>query len=173
MVRGSVYSPSTGKESVGYVSPELQARYRKDVVAFDVVCSGFHDSIGLYRSCSGEQEKTAMWWMKTVGIEGLVDNSFEQLSYGQRKLTLIARAMVKSPVLLFLDEPCDGLDMVNKNKILEIVEYIGHHTHTNLVYVTHHQDEILPCMTHGLTLQRGRIIGSAGPLGIGRKELLV
>jgi len=146
------------KRQIGVVSPELQARYRKDVVAFDVVCSGFYDSIGLYRSCSAEQEKTAIRWMKTVGIEDLVENPFEQLSYGQRKLTLIARAMVKSPVLLFLDEPCDGLDMANRDKILEIIEYIGCHTHTTLVYVTHHEDEIVPCITNSLTLHRGKII---------------
>jgi len=138
----------------------LQAKYRKDVLAFDVVCSGFHDSIGLYRFCSVEQEKTARGWMKTVGIEDLVENPFEQLSYGQRKLTLIARAMVKSPVLLFLDEPCDGLDMVNRDKILDIIEYIGHHTHTTLVYITHHENEILPCITNSLTLHSGRIIAN-------------
>jgi len=163
--KGSGVSIWEIKRQIGVVSPELQAKYKKGFLAFDVVCSGFHDSIGLYRSCSVEQEKTAMQWMETLGIDELAGHSFEQLSYGQRKLTLITRAMVKSPVFLFLDEPCDGLDMDNRNKILEIIEYIGHHTHTNLVYVTHHQDEILPCMTHGLTLQRGKIIGAAGPVG--------
>ena len=148
------------KRQIGVVSTELQARYRKDVVVFDVVCSGFHDSIGLYRSCSAEQKKTARNWMKTVGVESLVETSFEQLSYGQRKLTLIARAMVKSPVLLFLDEPCDGLDMANRDKILEIIEYIGCHTHTTLVYITHHENEIVPCITNKLTLRRGKIIAN-------------
>ncbi|MBC8178038.1 MAG: ATP-binding cassette domain-containing protein [Deltaproteobacteria bacterium] len=148
------------KRQIGVVSTELQARYRKDVLAFDVVCSGFHDSIGLYQSCSAEQEKTAIRWMKTVGIEDLAGHAFEQLSYGQRKLTLIARAMVKSPVLLFLDEPCDGLDMANRDKILEIIDYIGCHTHTTLVYITHHENEIVPCITNSLTLHRGKIIES-------------
>ena len=148
------------KKQIGVVSTEFQAKYRKDVPAFDVVCSGFHDSIGLYRSCSGDQKETAMQWMKTLGIEELRNNSFERLSYGQRKLTLIARAMVKAPLLLFLDEPCDGLDRVNRNKILEIIEYIGRHTRTNLVYVTHHEDEMLPCITHSLTLRAGKIIES-------------
>ncbi|MCJ7809484.1 MAG: hypothetical protein MUP26_04390, partial [Desulfobulbaceae bacterium] len=60
----------------------------------------------------------------------------------------------------FLDEPCDGLDRANRDKILEIIEYIGRHTHTNLVYVTHHEDEMLPCITHSLTLRRGKIIES-------------
>ena len=148
------------KKQIGVVSTEFQAKYRKDVQAFDVVCSGFHDSIGLYRSCSEDQEKTAMHWMKTLGIEELRGKSFERLSYGQRKLTLIARAMVKAPLLLFLDEPCDGLDRVNRDKILEIIEYIGRHTRTNLVYVTHHKDEMLPCITHSLTLRAGKIVAS-------------
>ena len=146
------------KKQIGVVSTEFQAKYRKEVQAFDVVCSGFHDSIGLYRSCSEDQKKTAMHWMKTLGIEKLRGNSFDRLSYGQRKLTLIARAMVKSPLLLFLDEPCDGLDRANRDKILEIIEYIGRNTRTNLIYVTHHEDEMLPCITHRLTLRAGKIM---------------
>ena len=146
------------KRQIGVVSTELQARYRKDVLAFDVVCSGFHDSIGLYRSCSVEQKKTAVEWMKTLGIEDLAGRAFDHLSYGERKLALIARAIVKSPVLLFLDEPCDGLDVVNREKILDIIEHIGHHTHTKLVYVTHHENEIVPCITHTLTLRCGKIL---------------
>jgi len=148
------------KRQIGVVSPELQAKYRKNVLVFDVVCSGFHDSIGLYRSCTTEQKDLVMKWMKIMAIENLARHTFEQLSYGQRKLTLIARAMVKSPVLLFLDEPCDGLDMANRDKILEIIEYIGHNTHTTLVYVTHHENEIVPCITNSLTLRRGKIIES-------------
>jgi molybdate transport system ATP-binding protein len=75
-------------------------------------------------------------------------------------MTLIARAVVKSPLLLFLDEPCDGLDRDNRKKILSVLEYIGRNTGTKLVYVTHHEDEILPCITHRLMLQKGRIIES-------------
>jgi molybdate transport system ATP-binding protein len=145
------------KKQIGVVSTEFQAKYPKDVLVFNVVCSGFHDSMGLYRRCSGEQKNKAMEWMKTLGIEGLVDHTFGGLSYGQRKMTLIARAVVKSPLLLFLDEPCDGLDKANRRKVLGIIEHIGRHTHTKVVYVTHHEDEILPCITHRLTLQKGRI----------------
>ncbi len=148
---------------IGIVSPELQFQYRKDVGAIDVVCSGFHDSIGLYRSCSADQNVTATKWIKMLAIENLVDQSFEQLSYGQRQLVLIARAMVKSPVLLILDEPCDGLDMDNRTRLLEITEYIGRHTDTNLIYVTHHENEVLPCITHRLKLDRGKITETKCP----------
>ncbi len=155
--RGSGESIWEIKKMIGIVSPELQFQYRKNVRAIDVVCSGFHDSIGLYRSCSADQDVTATKWIKMLAIENLVDQSFEQLSYGQRQLVLIARAMVKSPVLLILDEPCDGLDTVNRTRLLEITEYIGRHTDTNLIYVTHRENEVLPCITHRLKLDRGKI----------------
>ncbi len=148
------------KKRIGMVSTEFQARYPKDVLALNVVCSGFFDSMGLYRACSSEQKNTAMEWMKALGIDGLAKCLFGQLSYGQRKMAIIARAVVKSPELLFLDEPCDGLDRFNRRKILSVLEYIGRHTDTKLVYVTHHEDEILPCITHRLTLQKGRIVES-------------
>jgi len=148
------------KKKIGLVSTEFQARYPKDVPVFKVVCSGFYDSMGLYRPCSKDQRNTAMEWITTLGIEDLVDYPFGRLSYGQRKLTLIARALVKAPTLLFLDEPCDGLDKANRQKILDMIEYIGRHTHTRLVYVTHHEDEILPCITHRLILRQGKILES-------------
>ena len=64
------------KRRIGVVSTEFQAKYRKDIQAFDVVCSGFHDSIGLYRSCSADQKETAIKWMTTLGIRELRKKSF-------------------------------------------------------------------------------------------------
>jgi molybdate transport system ATP-binding protein len=148
------------KRQIGMVSTEFQARYPKEIPAFHVVLSGFYDSMGLFRTCSKEQKTSALEWMKLLGIDHLKEHKFGSLSYGQRKMTLIARAVVKSPLLLFLDEPCDGLDRDNRKKILSVLEYIGRNTGTKLVYVTHHEDEILPCITHRLMLQKGRIIES-------------
>ncbi|MCF8128977.1 MAG: ATP-binding cassette domain-containing protein [Deltaproteobacteria bacterium] len=148
------------KKKIGMVSTEFQARYPKEVPAFHVVLSGFFDSMGLFRTCSKEQKTKALEWMKTLGIHHLKERTFGSLSYGQRKLTLIARAVVKSPLLLFLDEPCDGLDRDNRKKILGVLDYIGSNTHSRLVYVTHHEDEILPCITHRLMLHQGKIVES-------------
>ena len=149
------------KKKIGMVSTEFQARYPRNVPVFHVVLSGFFDSMGLYRSCSKAQKNTAVAWMKMLGIDHLNESPFGSLSYGQRKMTLIARAVVKSPALLFLDEPCDGLDRDNRRKILGLLEKIGKDTATKLVYVTHHYDEILPCITHRLILRQGKIIESA------------
>jgi molybdate transport system ATP-binding protein len=67
-------------------------------------------------------------------------------------MALIARAMVKSPMILILDEPCQGLDPVNQALVLDLVNRIGTGTPTRLIYVTHHPDEIPYCTTHILRL---------------------
>ena len=146
------------KKNIGFISSELHARYPRHLSAFDVVCSGFFDSIGLYRRCSGEQKDHAHAWIDTLGIGHLSDQKFGQLSHGQCQLVLIARSMVKSPVLLILDEPCDGLDIANRNRLINLLGFIGDRTETNLIYVTHHEEEMLSCITHVLSLDRGKIV---------------
>lgn len=70
-------------------------------------------------------------------------------------MALLARALVKSPVLLILDEPCQGLDPENRRRLLSLIEAVGRHTPTHLLYVTHHPEEIPACTTHILRLVRG------------------
>jgi molybdate transport system ATP-binding protein len=148
------------KRKIGFVSQELQRQYRKKLRGIDVVFSGFYDSIGLYRSCTAKQRTEAWKWVRILGLGDLVEKNFERLSYGQRQLLLIARAMVKSPLLLILDEPCDGLDQDNRKRLLNIVEQIGSRTETDLIYVTHHEAEIMPCITHLMRMKEGRITKS-------------
>ncbi len=148
------------KQNIGFISSELQARYPKHIGVFDIVCSGFFDSIGLYRLCTSEQKEIAADWTNMLGLDKLAGQKFEQLSHGQRQLALIARAMVKSPVLLMLDEPCDGLDISNRKRLLKILEHIGSKTDTNLIYVTHHEEDCLECITHVLQLDQGKVIAN-------------
>ena len=147
------------KKHIGVVSSDLQAQYPGKISAHEIVCSGFFDSIGLYRSCSAEQKESAEEWMKIMGAGNLLNRNFDHLSFGQRQLVLLARAMVKNPRLLILDEPCDGLDAENRRKLLDLCEFIGSRTPTRLIYVTHHVEEIPPCVTHVLKLDKGRVAG--------------
>lgn len=151
------------KRHIGLISPELQVRYRKKMPAREVIASGFYDSIGLYQRPSPAQKEAAERWIALLRIEDLAAEPFDQLSYGQRRLVLLARAMVKSPLLLLVDEPGQGLDIPNRRRILEILERVGR-TRTGLLYVTNHHEEILPCITHVLHLERGRVVAR------GRKE---
>ena len=152
--RGSGESIWDIKKRIGVVSSELQVKYRVRMKAYDVVLSGFHDSIGLYRRSSREQRALAHQWMEILGISDKEEDRFDHLSYGQRRMVLLARSMVKLPIILVLDEPCQGLDLSNRRMILDLVDYIGRETPTHILYTTHHKDEIPPCITNVLELKR-------------------
>ncbi|MDX1708110.1 MAG: ATP-binding cassette domain-containing protein, partial [Desulfobacterales bacterium] len=105
------------RAKIGHISSDLQLRQHQQTDSFEVVCSGFFASNGLYRRCSPEQLAIAGAWSRFLGIDEWADQKFGRLSHGQRQLVLLARAMVKSPVFLILDEPLQGLDIKNKSKL--------------------------------------------------------
>ena len=144
------------KRRTGIISSELQIRYRKPITAFEVVLSGFFDSVGLYRDYSPEQKKTAEQWMEVLGIADNSDRVFNQLSHGEQRMQLLARSMVKIPQILILDEPCQGLDRNNRQRILDAIEVVGHQSKTNIIYVTHYPHEIPSCMTHMLQFEKAQ-----------------
>ncbi len=143
------------RERLGVVSHDLSSAYQKRMSAMDVVCSGFFDSVGLYRHCDTVQITTARWWLAQMDISALSETLFDQLSQGQRQMVLIARAMVKNPNLLILDEPCAGLDPENRHTVLRLLEQIGSSAFTGLIFVSHHEKEIPACITHRLFLDQG------------------
>ena len=152
--RGSGESIWDIKRQTGIISSEMQIRYRKPITAFEVVLSGFFDSVGLYRDYTTEQKETAEQWMEALGIADKSDRVFNQLSYGEQRMQLLARAMVKVPQILILDEPCQGLDRSNRQRILNAIEIVGQESRTNLIYVTHYPNEIPTCMTHLLQFEK-------------------
>ncbi len=154
--KGSGESVWEIKQHIGYVSDDVQLRYQKKMTSYDVVCSGFFDSIGLYRLCSQDQKKAAIDWLAKTGIHALSQQRFSELSFGQQRLVLIVRAVVKTPRLLILDEPCNGLDPANRQKVLKMLDVIGHSS-TNLLYVSHRPEEIPSCITHRLYIEAGHV----------------
>jgi molybdate transport system ATP-binding protein len=145
------------RSRLGTISAEFQIQYRKTITAYQVICSGFFDSIGIYRHCSQSQYEMARQWIGFFRIDHLVERRFDHLSYGQQRMVLLARAMVKSPDLLILDDPCDGLDPVNRERILAVIQRIGAETPTDIIYVTHHGSEVLACVTHLMVLEKGKV----------------
>ncbi|MGY8697997.1 MAG: ABC transporter ATP-binding protein, partial [bacterium] len=141
------------KQKIGFVSSEFQVRYRQPVNALKVVLSGFFDSIGYYQPASVTQKERALSLMELLEITNLTDLDFTRLSYGQQRLILIARAMIKSPPLLILDEPCQGLDRTNRNRVLELVDLVGKNTTTQILYVTHSADDHLNCLQRELCFE--------------------
>jgi molybdate transport system ATP-binding protein len=131
------------KQHIGYVSSALQWDYRVSISAKNVIISGFYDSIGLYAKATELQKEIAGQWLDILGLREQVDQPFNQFSYGDQRLLLIARAMVKHPHLLILDEPCFGLDDLNRQLVLALVEKICAGSESTVIYVNHHaQDQI-------------------------------
>jgi molybdate transport system ATP-binding protein len=139
----------------------LQARYQRQVTAFDVICSGFFDSVGLYRLCDAAQRRASRRWVERLGLADLAGRPMNQLSFGQQRLVLISRAMVKTPRLLILDEPCNGLDGYHRRRLLEILGRIMHGGATQLLYVSHRPEDLPEGIGHRLCLEAGRVVSNS------------
>ena len=148
--RGSGESIWDIKRHYGLVSAQLHRDYRVSATLLEVVLSGFYDSIGLYDSPSRQQVIIARQWLVLLGLEQHEKTYFSQLSYGEQRLVLIARAVVKLPMILILDEPCQGLDNHNRDKVLALMDYIALNSKTHLLFVSHDTRDQLECITHEL-----------------------
>ena len=142
------------KKHIGYVSPEIHRAYQKNIPAIDIVASGLHDSVGLYVRPKPEQRVVCEQWMKVFGVGELADTSFLQLSSGEQRLVLLARAFVKEPDLLILDEPLHGLDSSNRKLVKEIIDTYARKEGKTLIMVSHYPEEFPACITHSLRLNR-------------------
>lgn len=142
------------KRHIGYVSPEMHRAYMRDLPAIDIVASGLHDSVGLYVRPRPEQRETCLRWMRCFGIEHLADRTFLRISSGEQRLCILARAFVKSPDLLILDEPFHGLDEPNRLRATRIIEDYCANPAVTLIIVSHYAEELPRGITHHLRLER-------------------
>lgn len=140
------------KKNIGLVSSELHRSYRVNCNVLTVVLSGFYDSIGLYKQPDATQLNIAKHWLNKIGMRKAANSLFSQLSYGEQRLVLITRALVKAPLLLMLDEPTQGLDEVNRHKILNFLQHIESQRHSTIVLVSHREDEHLPLFKQKISL---------------------
>jgi len=147
--RGSGESIWQIKQFIGYVSTALQWEYRVGTSLRNVIISGFFDSIGLYSKSTDVQKSIADQWLALLGMGDRADQPFAAASFGDQRLVLIARAMVKHPPLLILDEPCLGLDDMNRQLVLALIERICTSSNTTVLYVNHRpQDRIAGIENH-------------------------
>ncbi len=142
------------KKHIGYVSPEMHRACHHDLKSLIVVASGLNDSTGLYRHPDEEEIKRCLFWMRIFGIEDLYDRSFLKLSDGEQRLVLLARAFVKDPKLLVLDEPFHGLDLKNRLMATEVIETFCKRKDKTLIIVSHYLEEVPSCVDKELKLVR-------------------
>jgi len=142
------------KRRIGYVSPEMHRSYHRDIEAWRIVASGLKDTVGLYASPTDDEREQCLKWMAKFGIDHLARRSFLRMSSGEQRLVLLARAFVKEPELLILDEPLHGLDTENRLMVKGIIEDYCRQRDKTLIFVSHYQEEWPPCIDHVLNLEK-------------------
>ncbi|GAA3531265.1 molybdate ABC transporter ATP-binding protein ModF [Zobellella aerophila] len=149
--RGSGESIWDIKQHIGYVSASMQLEYRVTATPRSVILSGFFDSVGVYQQPGERQLALTREWLALLGLSEQADVPFRSLSYGQQRLLLIARAMVKHPPVLILDEPLQGLDTLNRHWVKRWIDLLVAEGQTQLLFVSHHQQDAPACISHRLS----------------------
>ncbi len=144
------------KRNIGYVSPEIHRAYCEPIPTIEIVASGLHDTVGLYRKMRDEDREVCLFWMKLFGIERLHNRNFTTISSGEQRLVLLARAFVKDPELLILDEPLHGLDLRNRQLVLDIVDSFCLRENKTLIYVSHYKEDLPISITNSLHITKSR-----------------
>ncbi len=152
--RGSGESIWDIKRHIGYVSPEMHRSYRQNIPAIEIVASGLKDTVGLYTRPTEPERVQCRKWLNRLGIGHLENRQFLEMSSGEQRLVLLARAFVKEPDLLILDEPLHGLDDENRRMVKALVDQYCENPMVTLIYVTHYQEELPKCIDHSLFLER-------------------
>jgi len=159
------------REKIGFVSAEFQASYEFNICGLQVVLSGLFSSIGLHREVTEKQRERAHKLMEQLDIGHLANSPFRQLSYGETRRIILARALINRPALLILDEPCAGLDIPTREHFLKTLEKLSA-GRTRMIYVTHRIEEILPCITQVLYLKKGRVFAQGDKAAMLKEKVL-
>jgi molybdate transport system ATP-binding protein len=160
------------KRRVGLVSPELQARYvATGCTVRDIVASGLHDSIGLNDVATASESRRVGRELARWGLRELADRCARELSYGQLRLVLVARAFVRRRRVYLLDEPFDGLDAEARDRLRARLDTAVTDAGATLVLASHHVDDVPDYVRRELTLRRGRApLAAVRPAGLPRRR---
>jgi molybdate transport system ATP-binding protein len=140
------------KRQIGWLSPELQLHFDDNASVWQVVLSGFRDTIGIVDRPTTAQKKAATYWLKRFGLLKTANLSLFSLSAGSQRMVLLARALVKKPTLLVLDEPCQGLDSAHRELLIRIIDSLIAAKTTTAIFVTHRIEEVPGSITKALRL---------------------
>jgi len=145
------------KRRIGYISPELHWYFDQQTSCADAIATGFFDTTGLYRTTSDEQKAIVDQWLEVFDLTTQRHRRLQDLSIGRQRLTLLARALVKNPPVLILDEPCQGLDEQQAAHFIRVVDELMTEERT-LLYVSHRTDQLPQSIDHLLALDSGKIV---------------
>ncbi|MDO5376230.1 MAG: ABC transporter ATP-binding protein [Staphylococcus rostri] len=158
------YSAHRVREQIGYVSGSLRDRFAEGERVRDVVLSGIYKSIGVYQTPTEQDVALAQQILARFDMTRFENDYFGRLSTGEQQRVLLARALVTRPKLLILDEPCNGLDFVGREQLLDMLTGM-HDDYSDMavIYVTHFVEEVTADFTHALLLKQG-VARASGPI---------
>lgn len=156
--RGSGESIWEIKQKIGYLSPELHLYFDPYATAFTALASGLFDTIGLFRQMNSMQEKLVYEWLEFLDCAIYSNSLLSGLPSGTQRLILLGRAMIKTPPLLVLDEPCQGLDGIQTAFALKTIDRYCSLYRANLIFVSHYKRDFPHCIKHSLNLENGKIV---------------
>ena len=151
--RGSGESIWDIKKKIGFVSPELHWYYDKTISVYNTIASGFFDTVGVYKKLTEEQKNIVEEWLQFLNIKSKAQQQLYTISTSQQRLALLARALVKNPPLLILDEPCQGLDEQQVKDFVALVDDLCNQSNKTLIYVSHYENEIPKCIDKVMLLE--------------------
>ncbi|SCY20600.1 iron complex transport system ATP-binding protein [Paenibacillus polysaccharolyticus] len=163
-VLGNVYGQCDVREvrkEIGYISQTLIEKLTLRDPVWEVVATGAYAFLRFYQTIPDEVKTKAMQLLEEMGFAKLANHPLGTLSQGERKKVMLARSLMAEPKLLIMDEPCAGLDLYEREKMLIEIDRLRQRNMT-VVYVTHHVEEIVPLFTHVALIRDGRI-AAAGP----------
>jgi molybdate transport system ATP-binding protein len=146
------------KSKIGFLSPELYQYFPNDQSGLQVIESGYYDTQGLFRPSNPARAAKAKEWMKALHIDIYNNVLLKNMPASVQRLCLLARAIIKNPPLLILDEPCQGLDKEQRLHFNALINAIVKLTGITLIYVTHYANELPACIDKTLTLEKGEVI---------------
>jgi molybdate transport system ATP-binding protein len=151
--RGSGESVWDIKQKYGQLDTQLHLNYVRGMRVVEVVVSGFFDTIGLYDDWGDQQRDIADQWLAALGLAAHGRDSFDALSFGLQRMVLLARAMVKSPIILLLDEPTLGLDGHHRKLMLRAIDHIAANSDTRIIFVSHSAGDVPACINQHLLFE--------------------
>jgi molybdate transport system ATP-binding protein len=147
------------KRNVGFLSPEFHLYFSEPLSTERTAATGFFDVLA-DRPTTSEQDARVGELFSALGISHLIGRVFKSLSTGEQRLVLLARALVKRPPLVILDEPFQGLDSAAAIRCRYLLDSIMGADQT-LLFVTHEANELPRSITNTLRLDRGRVVPSS------------
>lgn len=143
------------KKQTGYISPELHAFFDKNISCAQAIASGYFDTMGLYKPLTEAQHQHILQWLDFLQLSHVSNKPLQSVSSGLQRMVLLARALVKNPPLLVLDEPCQGLDREQSNRFVALIDHICSNPSRTLIYVSHDETNIPACVRTVLHLEPG------------------